>query len=103
MWENFYNRIFSLEGKIDKILSIVQQLQQGEIKSMASLDNILAQVSAQKTLEDSLKTFLVGLQAQLANAGTDPVKLQAVSDGLANNNAVLTSLIANTPAAPTAV
>jgi len=70
---------------------------------MAALDDLTAQVAANTTVIDSAIVLLEGLKAALDAAGTDPVKLKALSDSLAAEDSKLAAAVAaNTPAAPPA-
>lgn len=67
------------------------------------LDDLTTEVTNATTVEQSAVTLIQGLAAQLAAAGTDPVKLQALHDQLVASDATLAAAIAaNTPAAPPA-
>ena len=57
-----------------------------------TLEDVLTETQKQTTLIGSLKTFVQGLKDQLAAAGTDPVKLQAVMDALTANDAVISAI-----------
>jgi len=66
---------------------------------MAMIDDVSADVEAQSTVIASVETLLTNLSAQLAAAGTDPAKLQAIKDSLDANTARLSAaVVANTPA-----
>lgn len=68
----------------------------------ATLDTLLAEVTRQTTVNQSAITLLASIAQQLKDAGTDPVKLQAIQDQLtANDDAIAAAVTANTPAAPT--
>ena len=74
----------------------------GEVMSK-ELDDLTAEVANATTIEQSAITLIQGLAAQLAAAGSDPVKLQALHDSLVAEDAALAAAIAaNTPAAPPA-
>lgn len=73
-----------------------------EFKEMATLDDVVAEVTAQKTIVASVQALIKGLQDQLAAAiaSGDPAKVQAVLDALKANDAALAAAVpANTPAA----
>lgn len=64
------------------------------------LDDLTAEVAANNAIEESAITLINGLAAQIAAAGTDPAKLQALTDSLTAESANLAAAItANTPAA----
>lgn len=70
---------------------------------MASIDDIQARVTAQKTVVDSAVTLLQEISAELkaALASNDPAAVQAVIDSLdANTKELADAVQANTPASP---
>lgn len=70
---------------------------------MASIDDVVAKVSAETSIIDSVITLIQGLRDQVAAAGVDPTKLQQVLDTLDSNTAKLSSAVTvNTPADPSA-
>ena len=94
---NWFRRV---ERKIDEILAAVKQ---GAQRMSQQLDDLTAEVAAATTIEQSAVTLIQGLAAQLAAAGTDPAKLQALHDSLkASSDALAAAVAANTPAAPPA-
>lgn len=67
----------------------------------AQLDTLTAQVTANNSAIDSAITLINGLAQQLIDAGTDPVKLQALSDSLvAEDTKLAQAIVANTPQVP---
>lgn len=67
---------------------------------MATIDTLTAQVAQNTTVVGSALTLIQGFAAQLAAAGTDPAKLQALQDELASSDTALSAAVAaNTPAA----
>lgn len=68
-------------------------------KIMTTEQDILDTVTAQTTVIQSAITLLNQLSKLLHEAGTDPVKLQAIKDMLDNNSKGLSdAVVANTPA-----
>ncbi|MDQ6892181.1 MAG: hypothetical protein M3167_06190 [Acidobacteriota bacterium] len=68
---------------------------------MKQLDDLTAEVAENTKVEESAKTLIEGLAEQIKAAGTDPAKLQALTDSLTASKADLAAAItANTPAAP---
>ena len=68
---------------------------------MAVIDDLTANVTANTTVIESAIALLGNLKTLLDAAGTDPVKLKALSDTLASEDTKLAAAItANTPAAP---
>jgi len=67
---------------------------------MATLDDVVAKVTAVGTVEDSVISLLQQIKAKLDAAGQDPAKLQALSDALDAQAAKLSQAVTdNTPAA----
>ncbi len=65
---------------------------------MALIDDLVTKVEAQTTVITSVEELLAHLTQMLQDAGTDPVKLQAVIDTVDANTARLTAaVVANTP------
>lgn len=63
-----------------------------------SLDDLLADVQEMTDLNDSLLQFLTNLEAQLAEAHTDPVKLQNIRTMVrTQSDKIRAALVANTP------
>jgi len=78
-------------SKLDRIIALQETM-------MAKIDDILADVQAESTLDDSIITLLTNIAQQLKDAGTDPAKLQAVQDAIDANKAKISAAItANTP------
>ncbi len=87
--------------KLDLILNAVGGLvAQGKV-TLKQLDDLTAEVAENTKVEESAKTLIEGLAEQIKAAGTDPAKLQALTDSLTASKADLAAAItANTPAAP---
>lgn len=72
-------------------------------KTMATLDDIQAKVTAETTVIASAVTLLGELSAAIKASVNDPVALQAISDSIDAQAASLAAAVAaNTPAAPAA-
>lgn len=64
-----------------------------------ALSDLQAQVAKNEQLEESAVTLIKGLAAQITAAGTDPVALKALTDGLnASASDLAAAVTANTPA-----
>jgi hypothetical protein len=89
---------------------ILQFLKTGKADIMASVQDVVNEITAERTVEDSVVALLDAIQAQLvdvktqlANAGADASALDAVIAQLKANEQVLTDAVTrNTPAAPAA-
>lgn len=72
---------------------------------MATLDDTLAAVNAESTIDDSIIALLQGLEAQIAAGGLSPADQakvdQIFASAQANAAKVSAAVTANTPAAPT--
>ena len=80
------------------ILAVVYVLILKGNKTMAALDDLTAAVAANTTVTGSALTLIQGLAAQLAAAGTDPVKLAALAAQLkSSDDALAAAVAANTP------
>lgn len=82
-------------------LATKTDLQEMEKRIMLTLDDIVTDVQDESTVIDGVVTLLGTLSAQIAAAGTDPVKLQALKDLVdANKAKIASAVIANTPVPP---
>jgi len=76
-----------------------RDLAQMENRIMAALDDLTAEVEENTSVVASAVTLLKGLKEKLDAAGTDPVKLKALSNQLdTQNKALAEAVAANTPA-----
>lgn len=67
---------------------------------MAALDDLTAQVAANKTVIDSALALINGIAARITAAGTDPAALAALTSSLKSEDDDLAAAVtANTPAA----
>lgn len=81
-------RRWIVEHKFDpEFIGLLKLIVQNGGNIMATLDDIITKVEAVKGVDLSLKEAITGvaaaiqdLRTQLANAGTDPAKIQQVSD-----------------------
>ncbi len=68
-----------------------------------TLDDVLAEMEQESTVDDSIIALLNGLQAQVAAAGGNQAKIDAIfAAAQANIAKVSAAVTANTPAAPAA-
>lgn len=92
-------RLDMISAKLD---GLSQKLAAEEKRLMATLADVQAAVTAEKTVEGSVITLLQQLSDQLkaALAANDPAAVQAVVDQItANTKAMADAVAANTPAA----
>lgn len=70
---------------------------------MSAIDDLTAQVAANKTVVDSALVLIQGIAARITAAGTDPAALAALTDSLkSEDDALAAAVAANTPAPPAA-
>jgi hypothetical protein len=82
------------------IISLLNILKLQNHKMANELDDLTAKVEANGTVIGSAIVLLKGLKSQLDAAGTDPVKLKALSDSLGSqDNDLAEAIAANTPSA----
>jgi hypothetical protein len=88
----------------DALVSVIRHygtlLLQRTTHMSAELDALTAQVASNTTVIGSAITLIQGLRQQIIDAGTDPVKLQALTDELAQVDTNLANAVASTPPAP---
>lgn len=100
-----YHHDPEVEVLLLEILGRIKHVEAGMSQTATALANLQAQVAQNETVEESAVTLIQGLAQQIAQAGTDPVALKALTDGL-NKSAtdLAASITANTPppTAPTA-
>lgn len=89
-----------IESKVDTVLQLLQLVLLQEAQMANTLDDALAEISQESTLEDSILAIVTNLQAQVAAAGGNQAKIDAVFAAAQANVAKLTAAVtANTPAA----
>jgi hypothetical protein len=88
------------DDKLDRILKLLEAI-------MATLDETLAAVNAESTVDDSIIALLDGLAAQIKAGGlsaADQTKVDAIfTAATANSAKVAADVLAHTAAAPPAV
>ena len=90
-------RLDQMAARFDKIDATLQALLKGQQMAQATIEDIIAEVTAEKTVADSA----VALLTQLFALRNDPAKLQAAFDQMvANKNELAAAITANTPQAP---
>jgi len=86
-----------------RILQSVKNLEAKETIMSKEMDDLTAQVASNSTVLQSMTTFMQGIAAQLAAAGTDPAKLAALAATLKDADTQAEAALAvlqSTPAAP---
>ncbi len=83
--------------RLSRIERTVRLILYGEFHMSKELDDLTAEVSRVKTVDDSIIALVAGLAAQITAAGTDPAKLQALTDSLTqSDDAIAAAVTANT-------
>src|SRR5690348_15783541 len=91
--------VLALGTKQDAIERLLRQMLKGLECLMAVLDDLTTRVQNNNDLIDSAITLIGGLRQAIIDAGTDPTKLQALTDSLAAKDQELADAVAaNTPA-----
>lgn len=83
-----------VEQKQDTLLEHVIRLEQRSQTMAKELDDLTAEVAGTKAGVDSAVTLIAGLRQQIIDAGTDPAKLQALTDSLKASEAELAGAVA---------
>lgn len=92
-----------IEAKLTEVLTRLNRLSSQGDCIMASIDDVLSDIAAESTIEDSVVSMLTALQAQVTAANGNQAKIDAAFAALETNKAKLSAaLVANTPAAPVA-
>jgi hypothetical protein len=96
-----HHHFIHLDPALERWLSrVLSTLIKNEEKIMADLTQLSADVAADTDAVSAASTLLTNLTQAIKAAGTDPVALKALTDKLEANNAALSSaIVANTPAA----
>jgi hypothetical protein len=101
-----WNPFQTLSDQIDRlrwdVLTGLSILSQKVLIMASSLDDLTGQVAKTVGVEESAITLIQGFAAQLAAAGTDPVKLDALKTQLATSQSALAAAVAanSTPTPP---
>lgn len=91
--------ISTISTKLDEVVQLLTNQNKEITKMSATLDDALAEVQRQGTIEDSMEALLKTIEAEVTAAAGDQTKIQAVFDGLkANNDRAAAAIVANTPA-----
>lgn len=87
---------------LEQAMQIINPIGDKLNKMAISVDDLVTKVTAQGTVIDSAVTLIQGLSQQIKDAGTDPVKLQAISDALDSQDKKLAdAVVANTSVSTT--
>jgi SOS response regulatory protein OraA/RecX len=90
-------RLARVEAQLNRLLA-------KENRTMALIDDLIANVASESTVDDSIITLLTNVVAQLKAQGAPPAtlaQLQSLMDAVTANKAkVAAAVTANTPAAP---
>jgi hypothetical protein len=93
--------VFGLDNKLDAILRKLWESKRREIAMSLEMDELVAAVEENTSLDDSIITFLNGLVDQMLDVAGDKEKAVALAEEVrVKTAAVAAALAANTPAAP---
>ena len=85
---------------LSPIINVLNQLKDQVNKMSVQLDALTAQVTKNTDVVNSAIALIGSIKAQLDAAGTDPIKLAALSATLgSSDDALAAAIVANTPAA----
>lgn len=94
------DRLARMEHKLDSVQLSSANIIVGGIIMSQEMDQLVAAVEADVTVDQSVLTFLQGIAAQIADAAGDRARSLALAQTVtASTDAVRAALIANTPAA----
>ena len=82
-----------MESKVDTLLEHVIRLLHRSQEMSKELDDLTTEVANTKAGVDSAVTLIAGLRQQIIDAGTDPAKLQALTDSLKSSEADLAGAV----------
>jgi hypothetical protein len=91
----------NVNHKLDSILLLLQESKRRDIAMSAQMDELVAAVNENTSLDDSIIVFLNGLADQIADAAGDKERATALAAEVREKTAaVAAALAANTPAEP---
>jgi hypothetical protein len=90
----------SLQHQLETIHTLLVQVLQRETQIMNELDALEVEAKANTDAEQAAVVLLGKLHDLLVAAGTDPVRIKAITDALGTSkDALAAAIVANTPAA----
>ncbi len=95
-----------ISAKLDRVIALLTAVIVKEGRIMASIEEVITATEEQKTVLDSLVTFVQGLKDQISNQVDDlSAAQQAQIDQIfatvqSNTQEAADAMVANTPAAP---
>lgn len=95
-------RLCSLEASVTTLGKIMSSVKKSADAVNATADQVLADVTAEKSLLSSIQTFVSGLKQQILDAAGDQDKINQIFAVAEANNAAANAILANTPVAPPA-
>lgn len=97
-WQSLFRELVLIRGEL---ATISRNQRTNQEATMATLDDLTAQVAANKTITASALALINGIAARITAAGTDPAALAALTASLKDDDDALAAAVtANTPAAP---
>lgn len=108
MLEHAHELLHRLIAKVEQIMPTIDEILAKQDQALAKATANTDALGAIKTILDANTATITDLQSQLAAAGTDPAKLQALSDNMdkilaaQDNEAAAEAALSGTPAEPAA-
>jgi len=85
------------DSRVAKVLTQVNKVLKKVNDMGLELDDLTAQVAETKTVMKSAVVLIQGLREAIIEAGTDPVKLKELTDGLKEDEDALSAAVSNEP------
>jgi hypothetical protein len=94
-------RLGRIEHLLEVLVNLTARLVRGEIRLMATVDQILEGLAELPTIDEGLDAVFAALQTLIQQGKQDPAKLdQALSLLTTHKDRVKADIVANTPEAP---
>ena len=91
----------AVERALERIADALEGLNLSGVIMSQETETLIAEMERNTSVVGSALTFIAGIQAQLADAGTDPEKLAKLAADLkANDDKLAAAIVTNTPATP---
>lgn len=101
-WYSYFLPDCAVLDRLETVISNQGLILQNQEKIMSALDDLTAQVTANRDISQSAVTLINGIADRITAAGTDSTKLAALAASLkADDDSLAAAVVANTPAATT--
>lgn len=99
----FHGAVDPVINKLDAILGMLQESKTREVAMSLEMDNLVTEVTANLSLDESIIQLLNGLAGQIADVAGDKAKAVALAAEVkAKSEALAAAVVASTPQAPPA-